>query len=111
MIGKVNSAGGIKKLVMAQGEESASLGESFYVNLTCDFDPLVVIAAGPSRSEGPGNYQVKYKLTKNGVWQNAIPTNSGLIDISGRTLRAGPFSNPDTGFTGTGYIIAFGFPD
>ena len=111
MIGKVNSAGGIKKLVMAQGEDSSGLGKTFYVNLTCDFDPLVVVAAGPSHSGGPGNYQVKYKLTKNGVWQEAIPENSGLINISGRTLRAGPFSNPDTGVTGTGYIIAFGFPD
>ena len=111
MIGKVNSAGGIKKLVMAQGEDSSGLGESFYVNLTCDFDPLVVVAAGPYRSVNTGNYQVKYKLTKNGAWQEAIPVNSGLINISGRTLRAGPFSNADTGFTGTGYIIAFGFPD
>ena len=111
MIGKVNSAGGIKKLVMAQGEDSSGLGKEFYVNLTCDFDPLVVIAVGPSRSKGTGNYQVKYKLTKNGVWQEVIPVNSGLINISGRTVRAGPFSNPDTGFAGTGYIIAFGFPD
>ena len=111
MIGKVNSAGGIKKLVMAQGEESSDVGGTFYVNLTCDFDPLVVVAAGPYESVGPGNYQVKYKLTKNGVWQAAIPLDPGLINISGRTLRAGPFSNPDTGFAGTGYIIAFGFPD
>ena len=111
MIGKVNSAGGIKKLVMAQGEDSSGLGKTFYVNLTCDFDPLVVVAAGPCRSEGTGNYQVKYKLTKNGAWQEALPVNSGFIVISGRTLRAGPFSNPDTGFAGTGYIIAFGFPD
>ena len=111
MIGKVNSAGGIKKLVMAQGEDSSSVGGTFYVNLTCDFAPLVVVAAGPSHSGGPGNYQVKYKLTKNGVWQAAIPFDPGLINISGRTLRAGPFSNPDTGSTGTGYIIAFGFPD
>ena len=111
MIGKVNSAGGIKKLVMAQGEDSSGLGKTFYVNLTCDFDPLVVVAAGPSHSGGPGNYQVKYKLTKNGAWQEAIPDNPGLINISGRTLRAGPFSNPDTGYPGTGYIIAFGFPD
>lgn len=111
MIGKVNSAGGIKKLVMAQGEDSSGVGGTFYVNLTCDFDPLVVVAAGPSHSGGPGNYQVKYKLTKNGVWQDAIPKNSSLINISGRTLRAGPFSNPKQGFTGTGYIIAFGFPD
>lgn len=111
MIGKVNSAGGIKKLVVAQGEDSSGVGETFYVNLTCDFDPLVVVAAGPYHSVGPGNYQVKYKLTKNGVWQDAIPENSSLINISGRTLRAGPFSNPEHGFTGTGYIIAFGFPD
>ena len=111
MIGKVNSAGGIKKLVMAQGEDSSGLGEQFYVNLTCDFDPLVVVAAGPSHAGGPGNYQVKYKLTKNGVWRDAIPENSSLINISGRTLSAGPFSNPDTGYPGTGYIIAFGFPD
>ena len=107
MIGKVNSAGGIKKLVMAQGENSSGLGGTFYVNL----DPLVVVAAGPSHSVGPGNYQVKYKLTKNGVWRDVIPKNSSLINISGRTLRAGPFSNPEQGFTGTGYIIAFGFPD
>ena len=111
MIGKVNSAGGIKKLVVAQGEDSSGVGGTFYVNLTCDFDPLVVVAAGPYYSVGPGNYQVKYKLTKNGVWQEAIPDNPGLIDISGRTLRAGPFSNPDTGSPGAGYIIAFGFPD
>lgn len=111
MIGKVNSAGGIKKLVMAQGEDSSGVGGTFYVNLTCDFDPLVVVAAGPYYSVGPGNYQVKYKLTKNGVWQEAILDNPGLINISGRTLRAGPFQNPDQGFTGTGYIIAFGFPD
>lgn len=111
MIGKVNSAGGIKKLVMAQGEDSSGVGGTFYVNLTCDFDPLVVVAAGPYRSAASDNYQVRYKLTKNGVWQNAIPGNSGLINISGRTLRAGPFSNADTGVAVAGYIIAFGFPD
>ena len=111
MIGKVNSAGGIKKLVMAQGEESSGVGGTFYVNLTCDFDPLVVVAAGPSASVGPGKYQVKYTLTQNGDWREAKPKNTSLINISGRALRAGPFSNPEQGFTGTGYIIAFGFPD
>lgn len=109
MIGKVNSAGGIKKLVVAQSSKTGTRN-NFYVNLTCDFDPLVVIAFGPSYSSY--NFQTKYRLTKNSAWQTYAGSNhNGIINISGRTITAGPFINNDIGPIHDGYILAFGFPD
>lgn len=108
MIGKVNSAGGIKKLVVAQSSKTG-IRDNFYVNLTCDFDPLVVIAFGPQYSSYI--FQTKYRLTKNSAWQTYDGSNhSNAINISGRTITAGPFINDDIGPIKDGYILAFGFP-
>ncbi len=112
MIGKVNSAGGIKKLVMAQASNSAALGKTFYTTLTCDFDPLVVVAVGPYGWGGTDIYQTNYRLTKNGSWQIDKPAiAASYISISGRTITAGPFTEDDTGPGYDGKILAFGFPD
>lgn len=109
MIGKVNSAGGIKKLVTAQSSAKGYRSD-FYVSLTCDFDPLIVIAFGPRYSSG--GYQTSYRLTKNSAWQvHDGSSYNGLINISGRAITAGPFINDDTGIIKDGYILAFGFPD
>lgn len=107
MIGKVNSAGGIKRLVTAQAENSAASGD-VYVTLTCDFDPLVIFAYGTYYSVGKS--EAKWRLTKDGSWTSsntAHHTASG-ITLSGRTITAGPYR--DNGSAG-GYLFAFGFPD
>lgn len=107
MIGKVNSAGGIKRLVMAQAENSAASGD-VYVTLTCDFDPLVIFAYGSLYSVGKS--EAKWRLTKDGNWTSsntAHQTESG-ITVSGRTITAGPYRSDDST---EGYVFAFGFPD
>lgn len=107
MIGKVNSAGGIKRLVMAQAENSAASGD-VYVTLTCDFDPLVIFAYGSLYSTGKN--EAKWRLTKDGNWTSsntAHHTESG-ITVSGRTITAGPYRSNDSA---VGYVFAFGFPD
>ena len=107
MIGKVNSAGGIKRLVMAQAENSAASGE-VYVTLTCDFDPLVIFAYGSLNAVGKN--EAKWRLTKDGNWTSsntAHHTASG-ITVSGRTITAGPYRNNGSA---EGYVFAFGFPN
>lgn len=112
MIGKVNSAGGPKKLVVAQGSNSAGLGKEFYTTLTCDFDPLVVVAVGPDVFGPYGRYQTNYRLSKSDNWQSDKSSHSaGILSISGRTITAGPFEEDDTGPTYSGKILAFGFVD
>lgn len=107
MIGKVNSAGGIKRLVMAQAENSAASGD-VYVTLTCDFDPLVIFAYGSLNVVGKN--EAKWRLTKDGNWTSsntAHHTESG-ITVSGRTITAGPYRSSGSA---EGYVFAFGFPD
>ena len=107
MIGKVNSAGGIKRLVMAQAENSAASGD-VYVTLTCDFDPLVIFAYGSLHAVG--KREAKWRLTKDGNWTSsntAHHTESG-ITVSGRTITAGPYRSNNSA---EGYVFAFGFPD
>ena len=112
MIGKVNSAGGIKKLVMAKGENSAGHGQEFNVSLTCDFDPLVVVAVGPNTFSATGVYHTDYRLTKNSAWQSdKSPYFEGIIKVSGRTITAGPFEKDEQLTRFNGKILAFGFPD
>lgn len=109
MIGKVNSAGGIKRLVMAQAENSAASGDA-YVTLTCDFDPLVIFAYGSFHAVGKS--EAKWRLTKDGNWtsSNTAHHKASDITVSGRTITAGPYRSSDsTG--GYGYVFAFGFPD
>ena len=109
MIGKVNSAGGIKRLVMAQAENSAASGD-VYVTLTCDFDPLVIFAYGSFYTVGKS--EAKWRLTKDGNWtsSNTAHHTASDITVSGRTITAGPYRSSDsTG--GYGYVFAFGFPD
>lgn len=107
MIGKVNSAGGIKRLVMAQAENSAASGD-VYVTLTCDFDPLVIFAYGSLNAVGKN--EAKWRLTKDGNWTSsntAHHTESG-ITVSGRTITAGPYRSSGSA---EGYVFAFGFPN
>ena len=107
MIGKVNSAGGIKRLVMAQAENSAASGD-VYVTLTCDFDPLVIFAYGSLNTVGKN--EAKWRLTKDGNWTSsntAHHTASG-ITVSGRTITAGPYRSNGSA---EGYVFAFGFPN
>ena len=107
MIGKVNSAGGIKRLVMAQAENSAASGD-VYVTLTCDFDPLVIFAYGSLNAVGKN--EAKWRLTKDGNWTSsntAHHTASG-ITVSGRTITAGPYISNGSA---EGYVFAFGFPN
>ena len=107
MIGKVNSAGGRKRLVMAQAENSAASGD-VYVTLTCDFDPLVIFAYGSLNTVGKS--EAKWRLTKDGNWTSsntAHHTASG-ITVSGRTITAGPHRNNGSA---EGYVFAFGFPN
>lgn len=107
MIGKVNSAGGIKRLVMAQAENSAASGD-VYVTLTCDFDPLVIFAYGSLYAAGKS--EAKWRLTKDGNWtsSNTAHHKESDITVSGRTITAGPYRNNDSA---GGYVFAFGFPD
>lgn len=107
MIGKVNSAGGIKKLVMAQAENSAASGD-VYVTLTCDFDPLVIFAYGSLYNVGKS--EAKWRLTKDGNWtsSNTAHQTASSITVSGRTITAGPYESNDSA---EGYVFAFGFPD
>ena len=108
MIGKVNSAGGIKRLVMAQSGNSAASGD-VYVTLTCDFDPLVIFTYGSFYSTGKS--EAKWRLTKDGNWTSSSTAHhmESIITVSGRTITAGPYrSNDSTG--SDGYVFAFGFP-
>ena len=107
MIGKVNSAGGIKRLVMAQAENSAASGD-VYVTLTCDFDPLVIFAYGSFHAVGKS--EAKWRLTKDGNWtsSNTAHHTASNITVSGRTITAGPYRNSGSA---EGYVFAFGFPD
>ena len=117
MVGRVNSGGGLGKLVTAYAEKSVRPGSdssgSTYVTLTCDFDPLVIATAGPNYSDPTGISNAAYRLSKKDSWIAAYGRYSGLpsyISISGRTITAGPFKGHQDYGT-TAYLRAWGLPD
>lgn len=116
MVGRVNSGGGLGKLVTAYAEKSvpqdSGSSEVTYVTLTCDFDPLVIATAGPNYFDETGTSDAAYRLSKKDSWIDAYYQNGliSYISISGRTITAGPFKghqNYDT----TAYLRAWGLPD
>lgn len=117
MVGRVNSGGGLGKLVTAYAEKSVPSNSdssgTTYVTLTCDFDPLVIATAGPNYYDDTGTSDAAYRLNKKDSWIAAYNQNGGqisFISISGRTITAGPFKghqNYDT----TAYLRAWGLPD
>ena len=117
MVGRVNSGGGLGKLVTAYAEKSvprdSGSSKSTYVTLTCDFDPLVIATAGPSNNDSTGHSDAAYRLNKKDSWIAAYNQYGGtikFISISGRRITAGPFyghMNYDT----TAYLRAWGLPD
>ena len=117
MVGRVNSGGGLGKLVTAYAEKSvpqdSDSSGATYVTLTCDFDPLVIATAGPNYFDSTGTSDAAYRLSKKDSWIAAYDRYSGVpsyISISGRTITAGPFKghqNHDT----TAYLRAWGLPD
>ena len=117
MVGRVNSGGGLGKLVTAYAEKSvprdSGSPKSTYVTLTCDFDPLVIATAGPNYSDPTGISDAAYRLSKKDSWIAAYGRYSGLpsyISISGRTITAGPFTGYQNEHT-TAYLSAWGLPD
>lgn len=116
MVGRVNSGGGLGKLVTAYAEKSvpqdSGSSEVTYVTLTCDFDPLVIATAGPNYFDETGTSDAAYRLSKKDSWIAAYDRHvlNSYISISGRTITAGPFKghqNYDT----TAYLRAWGLPD
>ena len=117
MVGRVNSGGGLGKLVTAYAEKSVPSDSDFsadtYVTLTCDFDPLVIATAGPSYNASTGTSDAAYRLSKKDSWIAAYARYSGVpqyISISGRTITAGAVNghqNRDT----KAYLRAWGLPD
>ena len=117
MVGRVNSGGGLGKLVTAYAEKSvparSDSPEATYVTLTCDFDPLVIATAGPSYNASTGTSDAAYRLSKKDSWIAAYSQYGGLpsyISISGRTITAGPFKGYQNDYT-TAYLRAWGLPD
>lgn len=117
MVGRVNSGGGLGKLVTAYAEKSVPARpdppEDTYVTLTCDFDPLVIATAGPSYNASTGTSDAAYRLNKKDSWIAAYNQYGGsikFISISGRTITAGPF-NGHMNYDTTAYLRAWGLPD
>lgn len=117
MVGRVNSGGGLGKLVTAYAEKSvppkSDSSEAKYVTLTCDFDPLVIATAGPNYYDSTGTSDAAYRLSKKDSWIAAYNRNGGsilYISISGRTITAGPFKGHQNSNT-TAYLRAWGLPD
>lgn len=117
MVGRVNSGGGLGKLVTAYAEKSvpahSDSSEVTYVTLTCDFDPLVIATAGPSYNASTGTSDAAYRLSKKDSWTAAYNRYGGSIksiSISGRTITAGPF-NGHMNYDTTAYLRAWGLPD
>ena len=116
MVGRVNSGGGLGKLVTAYAKKSvpqdSDSSGATYVTLTCDFDPLVIATAGPNYFDSTGTSDAAYRLSKKDSWIAAYGGYSlqSYISISGRTITAGPFKghqNYDT----TAHLRAWGLPD
>lgn len=117
MVGRVNSGGGLGKLVTAYAEKSVPSDSDFsgatYVTLTCDFDPLVIATAGPNYFDSTGTSDAAYRLSKKDSWIDAYNRYTGVpsyISISGRTITAGPFKGHQNNDT-TAYLRAWGLPD
>lgn len=117
MVGRVNSGGGLGKLVTAYAEKAvparSDSPEVTYVTLTCDFDPLVIATAGPSNNAATGTSDAAYRLNKKDSWIAAYNQYGGsikFISISGRTITAGPF-NGHMNYDTTAYLRAWGLPD
>ena len=116
MVGRVNSGGGLGKLVTAYAEQSvparSDSPEATYVTLTCDFDPLVIATAGPDYSNPTGISDAAYRLSKKDSWIAAYDgyALNSYISISGRTITAGPF-NGHMNYDTTAYLRAWGLPD
>lgn len=116
MVGRVNSGGGLGKLVTAYAEKSvpqhSDPPEVTYVTLTCDFDPLVIATAGPSYFDDTGASDAAYRLSKKDSWIAAYDRNAlySYISISGRTITAGPFKGHQD-YDTTAYLRAWGLPD
>ena len=113
MVGRTNAGAGIKKLEMAKAEKSAAAGKSFYITVTCDFDPLVITVKGPDGSGESGNEitQTNWRLTKNSDWEISKGVGANIISLTGRTIKAGPFEETSTGALFNGQVLAYGFPD
>lgn len=110
MIGKVNSAGSIKKLVSATASDSVpSTGRDTYVTLTCDFDPIVIYATGPDNTSSYGFNEVRYRNDKDSPWQNASQF-SPMITVNGRTISC-PFRTTEPAYAADAFLWAWGFPD
>lgn len=117
MVGRVNSGGGLGKLVTAYAEKSVPPDSDFsgatYVTLTCDFDPLVIATAGPNYFDETGTSNAAYRLSKKDSWIAAFYQSGGsiaYISISGRTITAGPFKGHQN-YDATAYLRAWGLPD
>ena len=116
MVGRVNSGGGLGKLVTAYAEKSvprdSGSSKSTYVTLTCDFDPLVIATAGPNYFDDTGISDAVYRLSKKDSWIAAYDgyALNSYISISGRTITAGPFKGHQDYGT-TAYLRAWGLPD
>lgn len=117
MVGRVNSGGGLGKLVTAYAEKTVPRDsdppKDTYVTLTCDFDPLVIATAGPNYSEPTGTSDAAYRLSKKDSWIDAYNRDAGVpsyISISGRTITAGPFKGHQS-YSTTAYLCAWGLPD
>ena len=116
MVGRVNSGGGLGKLVTAYAEKSvpsdSDSSAATYVTLTCDFDPLVIATAGPNYFDDTGISDAVYRLSKKDSWIAAYDgyALNSYISISGRTITAGPFKGHQDYGT-TAYLRAWGLPD
>ena len=116
MVGRVNSGGGLGKLVTAYAEKSVPQDSDFsgatYVTLTCDFDPLVIATAGPNYFDDTGTSDAMYRLSKKDSWIAAYDRYAlnSYISVSGRTITAGPF-NGHQNYATTAYLRAWGLPD
>ena len=116
MVGRVNSGGGLGKLVTAYAEKSirqhSDSSQDTYVTLTCDFDPLVIATAGPSYRDPTGTSDAAYRLSKKDSWIAAYDgyALNSYISISGRTITAGPFKGHQD-YDTTAYLRAWGLPD
>lgn len=117
MVGRVNSGGGLGKLVTAYAEKSvpqdSGSSEVTYVTLTCDFDPLVIATAGPNYFDETGTSDAAYRLSKKDSWIDAYDQYGGsipFISISGRTITAGPFKGHQN-YDATACLRAWGLPD
>ena len=112
MVGRVNSGGGLGKLVTAYAEETVPISpdaedpKKRYVTLTCDFDPLIIIWEGPTLTDFDGVGGMLYRLSRRDDWTDSSHT----LAINNRTIKAGPF-NGNLYAECAAWIRAWGLPD